>query len=436
MIYIVHNEVFRNKLRKRIKYILVDEYQDANNTQREIVEFLCKGQSNITVVGDDSQSIYSFRGANFENILRFPVSFPNCKVVKIEQNYRSGQGILDFANNVIENAKIGFKKNLHSTVPSEIKPVVRRFADGVEEAEYIVDKILEIRGNALEFSKFSILTRASWHSNYVQAELMKRQIPFVVVGGIKFSERRHVKDIVAFLKLTFNPLDAVAWHRVLQLIQGIGKVRASEVVKHIHANSGEIKFDRFYGRKYYHDLKNIEDLYVQLNSDGLSPVQMLDILYPFYIPLLKKVEDDYEVRIKDLETFRVKAQKYDDLQKFLADFTLEPPSNRYQDQNQPLVDDDEKPLVVSTIHSAKGLEWHTVFLPHLLDGLLPSVRSMETIHELEEERRLFYVAVTRAEENLFITMPSYIQSWDAVFTHPSRFLAEVDKVKYDLSRGR
>lgn len=426
------NEVFRNKLRERIKYILVDEYQDTNNTQREIVELLCKGQTNITVVGDDSQSIYSFRGANFENILRFPVSFPSCKVVKIEQNYRSGQGILDFANSVIDNAKIGFKKTLHSTVPSGIKPVVKRFADGVYEAEYIVDKILEIRANALEFSKFAILTRASWQSNYVQAELMKRNIPFVVVGGIKFSERRHVKDIVAFLKLTFNSLDAVAWHRILQLNQGIGKVRASEIVSQIHANSGEIKFDRFYGRKYYNELKNIEGLYDKLNSDGLSPVQMLDILFPFYIPLLKKLEDDYEVRIKDLETFRIIAQKYNDLQKFLADFTLEPPSNRYQDQNQPLVNDDEKPLVVSTIHSAKGLEWHTVFLPHLLDGLLPSVRSMETIHELEEERRLFYVAVTRAEENLFITMPSYIQSWDAVFTHPSRFLAEVDKAKFEL----
>ena len=428
------HEVFRNKLRERIKYVLVDEFQDTNNVQREIVELLCKGKTNVTVVGDDSQSIYSFRGANFENILRFPVSFPDCKVVKIEQNYRSGQLILDFANSVIDNAIIGFKKKLHSTITSNIKPIVKRFADGVEEAEYIVDKILEIRGNALEFKDFAILTRASWQSNYVQAELMKRQLPFVVVGGIKFSERRHVKDIVAFLKLTYNPLDAVAWHRVLQLNQGIGKVRASEIVKHIHSNAGKIVFDSFQGRKYYPELKNVQALYEKLDQDGLSPVQMLDILYPFYIPLLKQLEDDYEVRIKDLEVFRVIAKKYDDLQKFLADFTLEPPSNRYQDENFPLIDDDEKPLVVSTIHSAKGLEWHTVFLPHLLDGLLPSVRSMESIQELEEERRLFYVAVTRAKENLFLTMPAYLQSWDAVFTHPSRFLAEIDKKKFDLKQ--
>lgn len=424
------NEVFRNKLRERIKYVLVDEYQDTNNVQREIVELLCQGKNNVTVVGDDSQSIYSFRGANFENILRFPVSFPDCKIVKIEQNYRSGQGILDFANSVIENARIGFRKRLHSTIPSQRKPVVRRFADGIAEAEFIVDEVMELRQNNLDFSDFAVLTRASWQSNYVQSELMKRQIPFVVVGGIKFSERRHVKDVVAFLKLTSNPLDAVAWHRILQLNEGIGKVRASEIVTHVHANAGAINFDRFHGRKFYDELVKIERLYEQLNKEGLSPVQMLDILYTYYIPRLKQIEDDYEVRIKDLETFRIIAGKYDDLQKFLADFTLEPPSNRYQDQNTPLVDDDEKPLVVSTIHSAKGLEWHTVFVPHALDGLLPSVRSMETIQDLEEERRLFYVASSRAKENLFITMPAYVASWDAVFTRPSRFLAEVKTGKY------
>lgn len=421
------HEVFRNKLRERIRYVLVDEYQDTNNVQREIVEFLCRGGNNVTVVGDDAQSIYSFRGANFENILRFPQSFPECRVVKIEQNYRSGQGILDFANSVIDHARIGFKKRLYSTIPSARKPVVLRFAGGPEEAEFIVDKVLEIRGNALELSDFAVLTRASWQSNYVQAELMKRQLPFVVVGGIKFSERRHVKDIVAYLKLTVNPMDAVAWHRVLQLNEGIGKVRASEIIAQIHAHAGKICFDHFRGRKFYEELRKNEELFEQLNQDGLGPVQLIDILYPYYIPILKQLEEDYEVRIKDLETFRIIAGRYDDLQKFLADFTLEPPSNRYQDRNTPLVDGDEKPLVVSTIHSAKGLEWHTVFIPHLLDGLLPSVRSMETLQEMEEERRLFYVAASRARENLFITMPSYVASWDAVFSRPSRFLAEVEK---------
>lgn len=425
------NEAFRNKLRARIRYVLVDEFQDTNNVQREIVEQLCKGQTNITVVGDDSQSIYSFRGANFENILRFPVSFPNCKVVKIEQNYRSGQGILDFTNSIIDNAKIGFRKKLYSTIPSNGKPRVLRFADGIEEADYIVERILEILDNSLDLNDFAVLTRASWQSTYVQAELMRRQLPFVVVGGFKFSERRHVKDIVAFLKLTLNNLDAIAWHRILKLVNGIGKVRASEIVTHIHARAGEINFDRFRGRKYYEPLKRIENLYRELNRDGLTPLQRMEILMPFYIPLLKQIEDDFESRIKDLETFKIIAGKYDDLQKFLSDFTLEPPSNRHQDKTSPLTEYDEKPLVVSTIHSAKGLEWNTVFIPHALDGLLPSVRSMETLQDLEEERRLFYVACSRAKENLYITMPAYIQSYDAFFNQPSRFLAEIDGDKYE-----
>ncbi len=426
------NEVFRNKLRERIKYVLVDEYQDTNNIQREIVELLCLGRNNVTVVGDDSQSIYAFRGANFENILRFPQSFPYCRVVKLEENYRSEQGILDFTNEIIRNAKIGFRKNLFSLRLSGKKPLVRRFADGPEEAEFIVDKVVELRSNNLDYSDFSVLTRASWHSNYVQTELMKRQIPFVVVGGIKFSERRHVKDIVAFLKLTVNPLDAVAWHRILQLVEGIGKVRASEIITVIHANSGRIDFGAFKGRKYYDAIYALQSLFEQITGQNLAPVQILDRLFPFYIPLLKSLEDDYEVRLKDLEVFRVIAGKYTDMERFLSDFTLEPPSNRYQDESSPLLNTDEKPLVVSTIHSAKGLEWHTVFIPFALDGLIPSVRAMESIQEIEEERRLFYVASSRARENLFITMPSYVSSWDAVFNRPSRFLAEVDKGKYLL----
>jgi DNA helicase II / ATP-dependent DNA helicase PcrA len=424
------HEVFRNKLRERIKYVLVDEYQDINNIQREIVELLCLGKNNLTVVGDDAQSIYAFRGANFEHILRFPQSFSNCRVVKIEENYRSEQGILDFTNEIIRNARIGFRKNLFSTRTTGKKPMVRRFADGPEEAEFIVDKVIELRNNNLGYENFAVLTRASWHSNYVQTELMKRQIPFVVVGGIKFSERRHVKDIIAFLKLTLNPLDAVAWNRILQMVEGIGKVRASEIIAVIHANAGRIDFSAFRGKSYYMELQKLEELFGKLIGGAMTPVQILDILFPWYTPVLKKLEDDYEVRLKDLEVFRVIAGRYSELEKFLSDFTLEPPSNRYQDESSPLLHTDEKPLVVSTIHSSKGLEWHTVFIPFALDGLMPSVRAMESLKEMEEERRLFYVASSRAKENLFITMPAYVSSWDAVFNRPSRFLAEIDKGKY------
>ncbi len=427
------NKIFRKKLQDDIKYILVDEYQDTNNMQREIVEYIAGEKGKLTVVGDDIQSIYAFRGANFENILRFPQSFPDCKVVKIEENYRSGQGILNFTNEIITNAKIGFKKKLYSKYTGR-KPIIKRFPDAPSEAEYIVDKILEIRTNNLEYSDFAILTRASWHSNYVQAELTKRNIPFIVVGGIKFSERRHIKDIVAFLKITINPLDAVAWHRILQLIDGIGKIRAKEIVNEIHSNAGRIIFNKFSNRKYYKELCELEQQFEKVIGRNLLPIQIIDELLKFYKPLLKQIEDNYEIRLKDIEVFLVIAGKYDDLEKFLADFTLEPPSNRYQDENTPITDNDEKPLVVSTIHSAKGLEWHTVFIPFALDGLIPSTRSLGTIQELEEERRLFYVASSRAKKNLYVTMPSYISSWDAVFTKPSRFLAEIDKENYIIEK--
>ncbi len=426
------NGHFRKKLQERIHYVLVDEYQDTNNVQREIVELLCRNGKNVTVVGDDSQSIYSFRGANFENILRFPQSFPQCGVIKIEENYRSGQEILQFTNGIIENAKIGFRKKLFSTTVKGKKPEIRRFADGVQEAEFIVDKMVEFRGRDLDYSNFAVLTRASWQSTYVQTELMKRQIPFIVVGGIKFSERRHVKDVIALMKILLNPVDAVAWHRVLQLIEGIGKVRASEIIALIHKKSGQVEFSEFRNRKFYEGLQAIEQLFAGLNSIPQEPAGILDKIFPVYLPLLKKAEENFEERRRDLEIFRTIAKKYDDLEKFLTEFTLEPPSNRYQDESTPLISSEEQPVTVSTIHSAKGLEWHTVFIPFALDGLLPSVRSMQHIQELEEERRLFYVACTRSKEYLFITMPAYHSSWDAHFTRPSRFLAEIDPGRYEI----
>ena len=429
------NEIFRKKLQDEIKYILVDEYQDVDNIQREIVEYLAGEGGKLTVVGDDSQSIYAFRGANFENILRFPQFYPNCKVVKIEENYRSRQGILGFTNEIVANAKIGFQKKLYSTKYTGGKPVVKRFFDGTHEAKYIVSKLLEIRRyNNCEYSDFAVLTRTSRNSSFVQAELTKRGIPFIVVGGIKFSERRHVRDIVAFLKITINPLDAVAWHRILDLIEGVGKVRATEIVNVIHSNSGTINFEKFSNAKYYNELCKLEQQFGEVIGKDLLPAQIIAELIIFYKPLLEHLKDDYEMRLKDLEVFSVIASKYDDMEKFLADFTLEPPSNRFQNETTPSMDNDEKPLVVSTIHSAKGLEWHTVFIPFALDGVIPSARSLETIQQLEEERRIFYVAASRAKENLFITMPSLHSSWDAVFNKPSRFLAEADNGSYLIEK--
>jgi DNA helicase-2/ATP-dependent DNA helicase PcrA len=428
------NETFRRKIQDNIKYVLVDEYQDTNNVQREIIELIVGDSGKITVVGDDSQSIYSFRGANFENILRFPQKYPDCKIAKIEENYRSEQGILNFTNEIILNAKIGFKKKLHSSRYTGKKPIIRRFPDETEEAKYIANKLLEIKGNDLEYSDFAVLTRAGWHSNYIQTEFSMRGIPYVVMGGIKFSERRHVKDIIAFLKIILNPLDTIAWHRILRLVEGIGKVRAVEITEIIRSNNGLIKFDRFSNKRFYHDLCEYEKLYKGIIGEKISLQQTIKKVYEFYKPILKLIKDDYNIRIRDLDAFLVIAGKYNDLEKFLADFTLEPPTRRYQDDGYSISKNDEKPVVVSTIHSAKGLEWHTVFIPFALDGLIPSYKSFKSMRELEEERRLFYVAASRSKENLFITMPTFLRSWDAIFTKSSRFLAEIDKNCYEIDK--
>ncbi len=420
-----NNTPFRNALQNRFKYILVDEYQDTNLAQDEIVELLTGNRSCVTVVGDDMQSIYSFRGANFENILCFPAKYPSCKVVKIETNYRSSKQILNFTNKIVESALLGFKKKLAGIKESPNIPSIKKFYDPELEATFIVDKMLELRNQEISLTEIAVLVRAMWHSNYVQAELMKRSIPFVVIGGIKFVERRHVKDVLAFLKISFNVMDAVSWHRVLKLVRGIGKVTAREIVSEIRAKNGAVDFSRFRGKKYAEALNALSGLINGLLKLQPNPVQAIEDILNYYRPVLEGIEADVEIRFKDLDVLIGLASKYDSVERFLSDFTLEPPSNKFQDSVTPLFDQsDEKPVTISTIHSAKGLEWHTVFVPFALDGLIPSVKSLNSIDKVEEERRLFYVACSRPKENLYITMPSFVSFWDAVFTLPSRFLSK------------
>lgn len=426
------NGLFRRKVQKLFTYILVDEYQDTNKAQREIVELLAEKNGRLTVVGDDAQSIYAFRGAQFDNIILLPERMPDCGIVMIEQNYRSTQEILAFCNDVNAGAQLGFKKQMRSDRSSGRKPQIQQFADGQHEAEHIVDAMLEIRQNDLEYKDFAVLTRASWQSGYVQAELMKRGIPYVVYGGIKFGERRHIRDVMAMLKITLNPMDAVAWHRVLKLIEGVGNVRAKLIIDQIHKDEGEVDFSWIKTSKAKPDLVRLQDVVNEVKDGKFTVNDAVDRVIRFYQPILRQIEEDHQVREKDLDVLMAVAAKYDTLEQLLSDFILEPPTNQYQDQTTPMMEPDEKPMVVSTIHSAKGLEWHTVFLPHVLDGLIPSIRNMDTLEELEEERRLFYVACTRARENLFLSMPAFVSSYDGFFTKPTRFLCDVAKENYSI----
>lgn len=427
------NQSFRDKVQERFKYIMVDEFQDTNIVQKEIVDLIAAKYKNIMVVGDDSQSIYAFRGADVENILLFPDTYSECKVIKLEQNYRSTQNILNFTNDIVNNAKIGYKKHLFSNSKNEIKPVIKKFYSQEDEAAFIVSEILKLREQNLPLDEIAVLYRSSYHSNFIQTELLKRNIPYVVYGGLKFTERKHVKDIISYLRVIFNPFDAVAWNRILKLVSGIGGATASKIIYSIQQNQGLPDMKEFKGKKFSEGLEHLKNTLNAVSSEEIGINKKIEILKDYYEPILKMTEDDYQVRLLDIDVLYNMAVKYEKLERFLSDFALEPPSKSFQDQSNPLIDETEdKPLVLSTIHSAKGLEWNTVFVPHLLDGLLPSTNSLASIEFLEEERRLFYVACTRAKERLYLTLPAQFTLWDAFLIHPSRFIVEVDKKTYEV----
>ena len=424
------NPGFRRRLQNEYKYLMVDEYQDTNIIQKEIVEYLSEESRNILVVGDDSQSIYSFRGANYENILRFPQKYPDCKVIKIEENYRSNQKILDFTNDIILNAKIGYKKHLWSKIVYEAVPQVRKFYDQESEAEFVVDKILEYREKGIDLSQIAVLVRAFWHARYIELELNKRSIPYIAVGGLKFNERKHVKDVISYLRIIQNPYDAVAWHRVLKYLPGVGQVTAGKIIQKILTDKG-MDIDTFENSKFVDSLKNLTAMIDRARDHKIMIPKKIEFIKEYYTPLLQAREYDYQVRLLDINVLVDLSSKYDSLEKFLTEFALDPPSRNFGTRTVPLIDESEdNPLTVSTIHSAKGLEWHSVIIPHALDGLIPSVRSLNNIEEIEEERRLFYVACSRAKQDLLITMPSYVTTYNAFLSYPSRFLVEISRDKF------
>jgi len=424
------NAVFRSRMQKEYRYIMVDEYQDTNVVQKEIVEYLSEGSRNILVVGDDSQSIYSFRGANYENILRFPQRYPECRVIKIEENYRSNQKILDFTNEIILNARIGYKKHLYSKIANDFLPVVRKFYDQESEAEFVVDRILEYREKGIALNQVAILVRAFWHARYIEVELNRRSIPYVAVGGLKFNERKHVKDVISYLRIIQNPYDAVAWHRVLKYLPGVGMVTAKRIIDRILNEKG-MDTESIEKARFADDLGRLTSMITRARDNTIPIPLKIEFIKEYYTPLLQAREYDYQVRLLDIGVLIDLSSKYESLEKFLTEFALDPPSRNFGTKTVPLIDESEDtPLTVSTIHSAKGLEWHSVIIPHALDGLIPSVRSLNNIEEIEEERRLFYVACSRAKQDLVITMPSFVTTYNAFLSYPSRFLVEIARDKF------
>jgi DNA helicase-2/ATP-dependent DNA helicase PcrA len=423
-----NHEFVRFALANKYKFIMVDEYQDTNKLQADIVCLLASEHKNIMVVGDDSQSIYSFRGANFKNIMDFPKIFKGAKIITLEENYRSTQPILNMTNEVIRFAEEKFEKNLFTRKQGKKLPVFVDARDESGQSEFIVDKILELREEGIELGDIAVLFRSGWHSNDLEVELANRNIPFVKYGGQKFVEAAHIKDVIAILRIVHNRDDQISWHRALLLLKGVGPKTAERIILEVAANKENLAIDKKFLDKI-DGLGVFLELLKKIDIARHSPVYMIHVFLKYYQPLLKEKYDDFNKRLNDLDSLERIASRYKSLEQFLTDMALEPPERSMVEAG--VKDKDDSALVLSTIHSAKGLEWHSVFVIYLAEGHLPSYFSLEDKDAIEEERRLFYVAVTRAKENLFLLKPqidrsprSYFDGASSMFTIVSRFLDE------------
>jgi len=435
------SEEARQKICETYKYIMVDEYQDTNNLQAKITQLLGSESRNVMVVGDDSQSIYSFRGASFRNIMDFPKLFPGAQVITLEQNYRSIRPILNLTNAIIQNAKEKYSKNLFSELEGIQKPIYLDMEDESEQSKFIVHQVLSLREEGIPLNKIAVLFRASWHTNDLEIELQKANIPYAKYGGIKFNEAAHIKDVMAYLRIAFNPMDDISWMRILLLLDGIGSTTAKKISEKIIEEGGKISIlsdPVFMNKKFGPSLIELGKLISQLSKSKKKPSSLLESLLEYYTPVLRNIYEDYRKRQLDLDSLLRISERYTTMEQMLTEIVLEPPDTA-QTGVSPTDSEDEK-LVLSTIHSAKGLEWHSVFIIHLVDGFFPSMQSLDDAKDIEEERRLFYVATTRAQQNLYLITPQlqtqsyYWSNYNPSgysFSEPSRFISEIDNF-YDL----
>ena len=389
-------------------HILVDEYQDTNLLQARILRGACRAHRNITVVGDDAQSVYSFRGASFRNILDFPRQFPDATIVTLEQNYRSTQPILDVTNTLISRAPERYTKNLWTQRFGTEAPWLVTARDEQQQTRFVVDRILELHEDGTPLREIAVLVRAGYMSADLEIELTNRKVPFEKWGGLKFLEAAHVKDVLAFLRVIENPRDEVSWYRILMLLPGIGDITARAMLAAMAERSWDsAAFAEFEPPPRAHDAhRDLCKMLRRLSSSqrGEGGVgEDIDDIRTLYDSVLAERYDRSEPRLADLDQLHVIAAGYPNRSAFLAALALEPPSNTQDLAGSGESEDDA--LVISTVHSAKGKEWDAVFVIWAVDGWFPSSRSAENHEELEEERRLMYVALTRARNHLAVTYP-------------------------------
>ena len=435
-----HDDV-RGQVAGRCRHVLVDEYQDVNLLQADLVEQFQSAHGNVMAVGDDAQSIYRFRGADVGHILDFPSRYPGTTVLKLEHNYRSTQPILDLANRVLDGAREKYDKRLFTDKTGGELPALVQAPDDDWEARFVAQVVLDKREAGTPLDRMAVLFRSGWCSYALEAELARRQIPFVKFGGLKLAEAAHVKDVVAHLRVAENPSDAVAWNRALRLVEGVGPQTARRLLDWISQATASAPPDGTASGAAVHALGSVDEIVspavgagvarlvealtpLRAGGEPLPPSTQVERLLDYYRPVLERVyPDDADRRQDDLDAVAALAARHRTRTALLEalaldplDWTQEPAEGAHKD---------EAPLVLSTVHSAKGLEFEAVFLIHALDGVLPSQYALTSSEEEDEERRLMYVAVTRAETELYCSVPlvQYRRGAGQFMTEPSRFLS-------------
>jgi DNA helicase-2/ATP-dependent DNA helicase PcrA len=426
------SDIARERICSQFRYILVDEYQDTNMLQAEIVDLLAYGHNNIMAVGDDAQSIYSFRGADYENIMEFPAKYPTARIVKLEQNYRSSRSILALTNAVIAQAENRYTKELFSQIPGPELPLLYTLPSEKDEARVVAGKIQQLISSGMAPDNIAVLFRSGFHSYHIEMELLSRNMDFDKRGGMKFTESAHVKDVLAFFRLMLSAYDNLALTRILLMLEKVGPKTVSKILEKVLAQDDPLTALRNYNSKakWSENLHALADTLLKLRAPGLTLVQRFDLIMTWYEAVFERIyHDDFPKRRHDLEAVRTLASEYFDIQSFIDDTALDPPESTEANTTSPV--NQKKKIVLSTIHSAKGLEWEAVFIIGLADGLFP--RSSAEGEELEEERRLLYVAATRAKTQLFLMYPELIRTPDRKFHHASLtpFLSEIDKGLYE-----
>ncbi|HXG67698.1 MAG TPA: UvrD-helicase domain-containing protein, partial [Blastocatellia bacterium] len=428
------SEELRLKLSNQYRYIMVDEYQDTNRLQAQIVRLMAATHDNVAVVGDECQAIYSFRGASFRNMLEFPELFPDAKVIKLEENFRSTQPILDLANAIISEASESYAKQLFSRMSDGPPPVLVNASDENEQSRFVVQRIEELREEGVPYHEMAVLFRAGSHSFDLEIELTRHGIPFRKFGGIKFAESAHIKDALSFLRVVVNPADTISWFRMLKLVDHIGEATAQQILDYLGVEKKEFRTPRakeglLKRLKQFPAKASYKDQLIRLAHLLQSVVEhktvraQLAAIERFYRPILQAAYDDYPRRQREMEHLVAIAKRYKSPEELLADVALDPVETALaeaQARGQGFV-------TLSTVHSAKGLEWDTVFLIWMVDGWFPSSRAYDAFEDLEEERRLLYVAATRAKRHLYFISPmsSYEAATSSYGGGVSRFLEPI-----------